>query len=320
MGSEVTYNYKLKKDLMKDPGYGRKIATFKVKEIYKDEFFSNTPPSLFVGSKLLPDVNVGILSPPEKKENIWIYDAQKYWAEKNLDISEILSYRSNLINSRFRTNVKEARNNGRFLDLAREIGMSIKPVDVEIKLKKKIKLRLNIDDTALPIGGRGTLEKARITSNTKISQYVDKVYFDDIKAVDGINYLTKHGFDESALSKFLSIGIMGQKQKRVFVPTRFSITAIDSILGNEMLKKVKTFPIVNEYKFFYGNYLGNHYFVLFFPNIYNYELFETYLPGSFWNPTSKINVGTDFESFKGRTKYVEQTAGGFYATRLGITE
>ncbi len=318
---EVVYNSNLKKRLMLDLKYARKIASFKVKEIFKDEFFSNSPPSLFLGSKLYPEINIGVLSPPEKKEDIEMYDAQRYWAENNLDIQSILNYRSNLINSRFKTNVKEARREGdKFIELAREIGMSAKPVDTEIKLKKKIRLRLYFDNTSLPMGPRGSLTKLGI-GNTKISQYVDKVYFDtDMKAVDGITYLENHGYDEQKLSQFLSIGIMGQKNKRVFVPTRFSITAIDSTLGNELLKKIKEYPLINEYRFFYGNFLGNHYFVLFFPEIYNYELFETYLPGSFWNPTKNINMATDFEPFKGMTKYADNTAGGFYATRLGVLE
>ena len=47
---EVIYNSNLKKQLMRNPDFASKIALFKVKEIYKDEFFANSPPSVFVGS------------------------------------------------------------------------------------------------------------------------------------------------------------------------------------------------------------------------------------------------------------------------------
>jgi len=320
---EIIYNSNLKKNLLAKPDFANKITQFKVKEIFKDEFFSNSPPSVFVGSRLqFPSVNVGVLAPPEKRENVSLYDNQKYWAENNLDIYQIIEYRSSLINSRFRTDVKAVRtNDNKFLNLAREIGMSIKPVDVEVKLKKKIKLRINIDDTTLPMGPRGTMEKLRVASNPKVSSHVDKVYFDtDMKAIEGINYLSKHGYDENILSKLLSIGIMGQEKRRVLVPTKWSITSVDTMLGNELLKQIKQFSSLNNYSFFYGHYLGNHYFVLFLPEIYNYELFETYLPGSFWNPTTNVNISTDFEPFRGRTRYAEQTAGGFYATRLAMLE
>ena len=72
------------------------------------------------------------------------------------------------------------------------------------------------------------------TSQTAIS------YFDtDMKAIEGINYLSKHGYDENILSKLLSIGIMGQEKRRVLVPTKWSITSVDTMLGNELLKQIK---------------------------------------------------------------------------------
>ena len=77
---EVIYNANLKKRLLQNPNFASKLALFKVKEIFKDEFSTNTAPSVFIGSKLpYPQLNVGILSPPEKKENVWLYDAQKHW-------------------------------------------------------------------------------------------------------------------------------------------------------------------------------------------------------------------------------------------------
>jgi len=195
---QVVYNSNLKKQLMQKPDFARKIANFKVKEIFKDEFFSNTSPSIFIGSKFYPDANVGILSPPEKKEDIELYDSQKLWVEKNFDINQIMEYRSSLINSRFKTNVKAVRTrDNRFLELAKEVGMSSKPVDTEFKLKKKIKLRVNIDDVALPMGPKGSLVKLKV-GNTKIPSKIDKVYFDtDLKAVEAINYLSKHKYDIS---------------------------------------------------------------------------------------------------------------------------
>ncbi len=318
---DVAYNTQLKKKLLSDPVFAQKVTQFKTKEIFKDEFFTNSPPSVFVGSKLYPEANIGVLSPPEKKENVWIYDAQKYWAEKNFDIFQILEYRSSLINSRFRTTVKSARNKEeRFISLAREIGMSNKPVDAEMKLKKKIKLRLYVDDTALPLGATGTLEKLSI-GNTKISQHVDKVYFDsDLKAVDGILYLKKHGYDEQKLSQLLSIGVLGQEKKRVFVPTRWSITATDDILGKQLLNKIRDYSFVFDYQLYTGCYLGNYYFVLLFPYRVQYELFETYMPGSFWNPSKVLQMSHDHEGFKGRTSYASNTAGGYYASRLGVLE
>ena len=316
---DVTYNSELKKQLMKEPEYGRKVAPFKVREF--DEFFSNSSPQVFIGSKLrYPAVNVGVLSPPERREDIQLYNDPRYWADHDFNINQVLKLRGSLINSRFKTAVDSFRkDDNKLLGLAREIGMSSKPVDTEIKLKKKIKFKMEYDDTVLPVGSRGSLERIKI-GNTKVSSKVDKVYFDtDMKAVDGLTYLSRF-YDENKLIQLLSIGVLGVKKKRVLVPTRWSITATHSMLGNNYLEKVKEYPVLNEFRFFYGHYLGNFYFILFFPEMFNYELFETYLPGSSWNPTDKINMAIDFEPFKGRTKYAKETVGGFYATRLGLLE
>ena len=177
-----------------------------------------------------------------------------------------MELRSSLINSRFRTTAKAVRTNeSRFLELTKEVGMSSKPVDTEVKLKKKIKLKINFDDTTLPLGPRGNLIKLSI-GNTKISQRIDKVYSDtDMKAVESLQYLNKFGFDEQKLSQLLSIGILGQKKRRILVPTRWSIVATHSILANEKLSRIKSYQILNEFRYFHGSYLGNHYFILFFP-------------------------------------------------------
>ena len=72
----------------------KKIAdtSFKVKNLSNiSKINSNSPPSVFIGSRLkYPLVNVGILSPLEKDENAWIYDDPRYWAENNFQIQDII--------------------------------------------------------------------------------------------------------------------------------------------------------------------------------------------------------------------------------------
>jgi hypothetical protein len=57
---------------------------------------------------------------------------------------------------------------------------------------------------------------------------------------------------------------------------------------------------------------------MLFPNVWSFELFELYFPGSSWNPSNELKASTDFESFYGRKNYASNTAGGYYATRLPI--
>src|SRR3990167_9368070 len=97
---------------------------------------SNSPPSVFVGSGLkYPIVNVGILSPLDKDENAWLYDSPAYWSENNFQINDVMNLRENLLNSRFQSSVKGSLADRRFVNIAQEIAVASKPVDVEIELK-----------------------------------------------------------------------------------------------------------------------------------------------------------------------------------------
>ncbi len=300
--------------------YLKHAAHFTAKDIFKDEFFSNSPPSIFIGSKLTyPKVNVGILTPPERVEDAWLYDAETVWPSTNLTINDIIKLRSSLINSRFQTTVKNS--SMKFLDIAREIGMAANPVDVEIHLKKKVKIALDTDKITKPMGPRGSLLKAQITENPKVTTQVEKVVSDtDLRASEALIYLYKHHHEENALSQLLSLGVLGLKKNRKLVPTRFSITATDDILGKNMLEKIRDYQIINEYQLYSGDYFGNYYYILFFPEIWSYELFETYLPGSAWNASRTLTASTDYEGYDGRKNYAENCAGGYYSVRLGIIE
>jgi hypothetical protein len=57
---------------------------------------------------------------------------------------------------------------------------------------------------------------------------------------------------------------------------------------------------------------------MLFPDIWEYELFEIYLPKSSWNPSDRIKASTDYEGNSGRKEYAYETAGGYYASRLPI--
>jgi len=291
----------------------------KIVKFNKDEFFGGSPPSVFVGSKLYPNVNVGILSVPDFKEEVWAYNDVKYWVSQGFNINQILKFRTGLVNSRFQTNVKKV--NSRYLEMAKEIGMSSKEVDVEVKLKKKPNFNLNFDKKVLPMGPAVNLEKIKITDNVKISDKIEKVFYDiDLKANDAIEYLYKNKFDENVLTQLLSIGVLGVKKSRKLVSTKWSITATDDIIGKQLIKKIKNYNAIDDYKLFFGSYLGNYYYIMMFPDVWNYELFELYMPGSVWNFDGKITIATDDEDYYGRKKYAENTGGGYYAARLPILE
>ena len=282
---------------------------------------SNSPPTIFIGSKLkYPQVNVGILSPLEREENAWIYDDAKYWAENNFQIKDVLKLRDNLLNSRFQSNVQDSRTNNKFIQIAQEIAIASRPVDLEIELKNKLKFKRNKDKISTPNSMHGNLKKAKITSNTKVHRKVDKVINDEIKSVEGIEYLYKNNFNEYTLNKILSVGVLGLKKNKRLVPTRWSITATDDTIGKLLLKKIRDYKWIENWELFFGEFMGNQYLIMLFPDVWSYELFELYFPGSSWNPTDELKASTDSENFYGRKTYAFATAGGYYASRLPILE
>jgi DNA repair protein NreA len=280
----------------------------------KQEYFGASP-NVFIGKYGYPDVNVGFLSNEELPKDT---DNPKLWSDEKYDIPKIVDLRSTLINSRFKANVKSF--DEKFLDITKEISMAEKPVDVEVHLDKKPFFNVTLDRDVTPYGPSVKLEKAKITENPKVTTYVEKVVDGtDLKATEGLDYLYKKGYDEHFLTKLISVGNLGLKQNRKLVPTRWSITAVDDTLGKKLITEVKDYSNY-EYVAHFGGYLGNYYLLLFFPEVWSYELFETYIGDPEKPKPDEIETSTDYEPYAGRKDYASNTVGGYYAARLGILE
>ena len=288
------------------------VIFFKTRKLEELNFLSNSPPSIFIGSKLkYPNVNVGVLTPSQPLKQVRLLNNQNEWTKMDLGIKQILSLRNQLINSRYQTQV---RLSNRLTEKSQEIGMSLKPTDLEINLMKAPNYIKEDDKITTPIRLVAPLKNIRITDNIDIHAKVDKVFNDtDLKAAEAINYLYKNEFDESFLQQLLSIGVLGLKKNRILVPTRWSITSVHDIIGKDLIKEVKDYQTIDDHRLFYGYYLGNHYFILLLPNLFSYELFEY-----------GIRYGqikdemTDFEDYYGRKNYASNSVGGYYAVRLAV--
>ncbi len=274
------------------------------------EDFSSSAPSPFVGRFGYPNVNLGILTTPEITESAWQYDAPKFWSKNQFQINELVNMRTELINSKFKVNIKKIDN---VINSVQEIALASKPVDVEIKTDKTPKIQFKPDSFMAPTGAAAELKKFSIISNPKIHSAVQKVYYDsDIKAVEAVTSLFNKGIDETSLTRMLSVGSFGLHENRKLVPTRWSITATDDTIGKYLYKEIIDFQENSDFLVFSGDYLGNYYFILFFPGKWQYELFECY--------TSSKEFSTDYEPFQSRKDYAEQCAGGYYTVRLATLE
>jgi len=289
-------------------------------ENVKDSFFGTSPPSVFVGQHNYPRVNVGILSPPVEIDYAEKLDSPEIWYQEQSTIRQILDYRSEMINSRTIYNVKKPK--GNLLETMQELAMAKEATDVEVWLKSKPKFRFSVNNFMPPIGNPAVIKEAKITENVKIPRKVDEVVSDtDMKAIEASMLLYTHSIPISKIEKIFSVGLLGLPFQRRLVPTRWSITGVDDIIGKELRKKIKTYPELSEFQVFHNEYIGNHYEIILIPSPYEYELVEVKQPKSVWNPYGKQPaIYSDYESYWGRKDYASSTAGAFYAGRLSVLE
>ncbi len=295
------------------------VPQIHINKSFKQDF-AGSAPAPFIGRVGYPYVNMGVLSPQFLGETSH-YDAPRMWGKGKFSIGQIASLRYGLVNSRMKWNIKDVQRSNRFLEITQEVGMATKPVELEVNLQKIPALHLTQETDITPFGPASEVKFARITNNAKIDTRVERVVRDtDLRAAPAILSLYQKGFEESRLNKLISVGGLGLGGKRKLVPTRWSITAVDDTIGKELIGKVKDLAI-GEYQVFFGGHFGNYYLVLCFPEVWSYELFETYLSKPV-NPWSKEGYAysTDYEDYGGRKTYAEETAGGYYAARLPILE
>jgi len=289
---------------------------FQKAEKLRENFFGSSP-APFIGRYGYPKVNVGLLAPQKLDQDSWLMDAPRYWARENFSIPQVLNQRLSLVNSRTQSNIK-AQN--KTIEMAQEIAMSSQPVDLEVSLNKKPRFLSMNDYIITPMGPQAPIKKAKITENPKIDSRVQKtVDQTDLKSSEALTYLYKKEFDENFLTRLISTANLGLKFNRKLIPTRWSITAVDDTLGKFYHKQILDHQHA-DYQAYFGSHLGNYFLVLFFPDIWSYELFETYLPKTDINHSNEIRYSTDHEFFKGRTTYAENCAGGYYAARLPVLE
>ncbi|MFH1134273.1 MAG: hypothetical protein V1735_07350 [Nanoarchaeota archaeon] len=298
------------------PILAKTAAAMRVRDLLKGDHFQSASPAPFVGRYGYPEVNVGILAPPVRMENTWEYDAPRHWAKNDFQIPAIVDFRSSLINSRFKADV---RSKERMLTISQEVGLASRPVDIEVTLKDRPDFQAAFDNIALPLGPTAQLKKVELTSNPHIPQQVQHLADDDLRASQGLSSLFDRGFDENYLSRILSVGALGLERNKKLVPTRWAITATDDTLGKHLHQEVLDFPEADLQAFF-GGYLGNFYCIILLPGLWSYELFEMYTPRSRWNRSPKLSYMTDYEGVTGRKDYAQNTVGGYYAARLAILE
>ncbi|HDH06741.1 MAG TPA: hypothetical protein ENF87_00040, partial [Thermoproteales archaeon] len=248
------------------------------------------------------------------------YDNPRLWWGVK-DIEDIIRLRSSMVFSRFKVKVTKARApSQRLLDSTRELALSIKPVDGEYLFDKPPRPSIRFDGILSPIGPKANLVDLRVVENPVVPRRVDMLVEDyDINARDAVVELYTHGIDYYHIVRVFSLGLLGLKYQRRLVPTRWSITAVDSILGDQLLEEVKKYDSINDVELYYTEYMGNRYAILMVPGKWAFEMIEIWLPRSVWVKAEKAYFTVNYELYDGKWRK-PGVDGGYHAIRFPVLE
>lgn len=292
----------------------RAKALAQIDDAFKgNELVGASPPSLFIGETGYPKVLAGPLIPPVRVDEASLMERPDLWLDRTID--EILALRFSLVRTKKLMPVDAAVDPPRDLAETQTLALSESALYSEATLLKKPSFTTVFSDVTLPIGPSAPLDIFRLEDEPKVPRVVDRVTSDtDLKAVGGIMDLFKDGIRQEHITRLLSVGVLGQRKKRRLVPTKWSITAIDDIVGRRLHRQVLRYSSINDYLVSIDQALGNTVAMLFYPGGWQFEAMESWLGGL--NPT----IINDYEFGKGRKDYAKDVVGAYYATRLPALE
>ncbi len=288
-------------------------------KIKSPHIIGSTPPGVFVGRVGYPKVYIGPMIPPFKGDTT-VLDTPEMWLGK--EIQEIVDYRYSLIRGKTMANIHDACSGGRILDSLQELAMGKSPVDSEIHLERLPSKTLTLGSEIQPFGPSAPMKSFQ-TSHISVDRKIENAYYDrHLKAADAVLELHDDGVLVSRIQRAFSLGMFGTEKKRRLVPTRWSITAVDSIIASDLVDAVKNHRTIDEYRVYSFKYLDNIYVAVLLPENWSFEWIEAWFPGTAWNP-DKWSAGAammgDFEPYYGRTTYPE-VGGCYFSCKLAVAE
>lgn len=270
-----------------------------------------TPPSVFVGSYGYPKVYVGPMMSPEHGDTS-ILDTPESWIPGKKNQEDIINFRLGLVRGKQIVGIKDFNN--KLVQKLQEITLASGSVQSEAKFHGKPR-GITFDSEHQPFGPSATIDKFDI-DNVKWHPHLEKTYYDtDFKAKDAAIELYNEGVLFSQIQKALSTGTMGIEKNRKIVPTKWSITATDTVLANHLYDEIKWNEIIDCYEVYEFSSLNNYYVIILTPTPWQYEWIEAFIHVM----ENEELVFADHELTRGKIGY--STVGGcYYSCKFGILE
>src|SRR5207245_10064286 len=96
--------------------------------------------------------------------------------------------------------------------------------------------------------------------NSAVDNRIEKPFYDgDLPADDAVLQLYRNGVLVTRIQRAFSLGMFGESKRRKLVPTRWSITTVDSNLSLKLMSRVRHHPLIDEYLVYKYTSLDNIY-------------------------------------------------------------
>lgn len=275
------------------------------------QVFGPSPSSSFIGRFGYPNVYVGPMV---------IYD-ESLFANKDLlsnnrkwygmGMEDVAGLTTSLARGEKTSSIKNLTSK-LVLDIQDNV-LSTKALDLEIKLEKPLSPSLSFSNFEHPTAAAARMETFTLADNPVIPRKIDSIMSENVTVREVLPELVS-SFDNNYIQKILSVGVLGEKENRKLVPTRWSITASDKMIADLYITELKDHAELSEVLVYENSYVDNHYRVLLLPGPWEFEQFEA------WSLNEKETVEHEYEPFEGRSDYAETEGGGYYAGRLAVSE
>ncbi len=274
----------------------------------------DSPPSVFVGHYGYPKVRIGPALPVSRGDTE-IYERPDQWG--SLSVDEIAKLRFSLYRGYKVLPINSPSDPANYLLELHDLILSSHPVFSEIEYSSTDR-KIELSAESQPFGPGGYAKNFYHESSPSHPR-VEKVYYDtDLKAEEALEMLYPQA-SIYTIEKVFSAGMLGKTRHRKIVPTRWSITAVDKILSDQMVDLVRKFEDVDGNMYFHYKRIGNEYYILILPGDYSYEMLEVWNNGSIWTGPRAASAEGDYEK-PGRMVVNPRIAGAFFAARLPILE
>ncbi|HUC39153.1 MAG TPA: hypothetical protein VL944_03425 [Candidatus Acidoferrum sp.] len=302
---------------MRDPALLRQYYRMKMLPMTdRLEISGSSPTDIFIGRFNYPNVYIGPMVPPEFGDTS-LMGRPEGWTHFSMET--IVDFRSRLVRGMHVSKVTDVEK-GKMEQQIRDLALAERPADSDVLFKKKPFVKMTMLDEVQPFGP-SALMKGFELHNTRADRKIERMYLDtDATARTAMRELYEKGLPVSKIQKSLSAGLFGLKNNRKFVPTRWSITAVDDTLSKDNLKVVKDLDQIDAVYAYYHVSLDNRWMIFFIPGNWEYESAEAWYPKTVWNVDgTSVSIYSSYEGFDGRSEYAE-IGGCYYAARLAVSE